>query len=316
MNFASFDLNLLRVFDALMREQSATRAGERLGLSQPAVSAALNRLRYACADKLFVRRGSEMLPTPRAQALAATIRQALAELELAVAGQQRFDPVTARGTFTLLGADILSTLLVPSLFARLRSLAPNIVIRFLDSARGDVALLLRDDLIDIAIERPLDLPNWVVRKVLYRSPFVFIAARDNPAIVAAQVKAGEPLPIDLFCRLPHAIRSIDGSMTGLVDAALAVEGRSRQVVLAIPHFYGLAAAVAQSDLIAAMPVEFARWVADGMDLVLYAPPLEIPAPEISLYWHKRRDRDAAHLWLRDQIGAEMQLLAGRALPLG
>jgi hypothetical protein len=103
----------------------------------------------------------------------------------------------------------------------------------------------------------------------------------------------ERLPLDLLCRLAHAIRSVDGSMTGLVDESLAEAGRTRQVVLAIPHFYGLATTVARTDLIAAMPAEFAHSIAGEMPLVLYGSPVGIAAPEINLFWHRRRDRDPA-----------------------
>src|SRR3954451_13086285 len=105
MNFGAFDLNLLRVFDALMRERSVTRAGEQIGLSQPAVSQALNRLRALLDDQLFVRRGAEMLPTPRAEALGPAIRDALAQVEVALTGDRRFDPATAERAYTLIGAD-------------------------------------------------------------------------------------------------------------------------------------------------------------------------------------------------------------------
>lgn len=165
MNFATFDLNLLRVFDTLYRERSVTRAGERVGLSQPAVSAALNRLRHACDDQLFIRHGNDMVPTPRAEALADPVRAALEQIERTLAGAQLFDPSQADRTFTLLGADFFSTHFIPKLAAHMQSVAPRIVLRFLDSARGDVERLLRDDLIDAALERPLDLPEWVSRQV-------------------------------------------------------------------------------------------------------------------------------------------------------
>ena len=157
MNFQAFDLNLLRVFDALMRERSVTRAGERVGLSQPAVSAALARLRAALDDQLFVRRGTEMAPTLRAEDLANPVREALAAMERALFGERRFDPATTHSTFTLLGADFFSTLVMPRLAARLRREAPGVRLRFLDSARGDVDRLLQEDAIDLALDSSLEL---------------------------------------------------------------------------------------------------------------------------------------------------------------
>ena len=149
-NLNSLDLNLIRVFDALLRERSATRAGERIGLSQPAVSAALNRLRHAFNDQLFVRNGNEMVPTPRAESLAEPVRSALATLERAFEPKGPFDPAQLERTFTLLGADFFSMLFMPQLSAKLAALAPKVKLRLLDSARGDVAKLLQDDAIDVA----------------------------------------------------------------------------------------------------------------------------------------------------------------------
>lgn len=301
MNFATFDLNLLRVFDALMRERSASRAGMRLGLSQPAVSNALRRLRQSIGDPLFVRDGNVMLPTPLAERLAGRIRDALAEVEQAVSAEARFDPARADRHFTLLGADFFSLLLMPDLSERIARVAPTVSLRLLDSARGDVETLLRDGTIDVALERPLDLPDWIARRTLFRSPFAIIAARGHREIRKAGVKPGTALPLDLFCALPHAIRSIDGSVRGHIDEALDRVGRKRKVVLAVPHFQAVAMAVARGRLIAAVPVQYAEAVAENLGLWLFEPPVPVDVPEIHMYWHRRYDRDAAHGWLRQQI---------------
>jgi DNA-binding transcriptional LysR family regulator len=299
VNFASFDLNLLRVFDALMRERSVTRAGALIGLSQPAVSNALNRLRHALDDELFVRRGNDMVPTPRAETLAERVRDALAQVEQALAGDMRFDPAAADRIFTLLGADFFATLLLPDLAERIAALAPRIALRLIDSASGDVERLLRENAIDAALERPLEMPEWISRQPLFGSPFAVIAARGHKDL--KKLKPGAQLPLETFCALPHAIRSIDGSMTGLVDDALRKSGAARRVMLALPNFQGIARAVARGRLIAAVPVQFATAVARDLDLAIYAPPVEVPVPEISMYWHKRHDRNPAHRWLRGQI---------------
>lgn len=306
MNFAAFDLNLLRVFDALMRERSATRAGDMIGLSQPAVSNALNRLRHALGDELFVRRGNDMLPTPRAEAIAERVRDALRQLELAVAGDARFDPVNDARVFTLFGSDFFSMQLMPGFAKRIAKIAPGIALRLIDSAGGDVERLLRDNVIDVALERPLALPDWVSRQLLFRSPFVVVAARGNAALKKARIKPGAKMPLQLFCDLPHALRSIDGSMSGTTDEALRKAGASRRVVLALPHFHAIALAVAEGNLIAVVPEQFAEHVAGDLGLAIYQPPVDIPVPDISMYWHKRHDRNPAHVWLREQIAVAMK----------
>jgi DNA-binding transcriptional LysR family regulator len=303
MNFGAFDLNLLRVFDALMRERSVTRAGDQIGLSQPAVSQALSRLRALLDDQLFVRRGPEMAPTPRAEELAPVIRQALAQVEQALVGDRRFDPGTLSRTFSMIGADFVTLLMMPPLYARIAAEAPGVRLRLVDTARGEVERLLQDDAVDLAVERPLTVPDWVSREVVFGSPFALIAAAGNPEIATEGVKPGEALPLDLFCRLPQAIRSIDGSMSGWIDEALAETGRSRQVVLALPQFAGVALAVAQSGLIAAIPEQFARACAGPMGLSVYALPMPTGVPDISMYWHSRHDANPAHRWLREHVRA-------------
>lgn len=202
-------------------------------------------------------------------------------------------------TFTLLGADFFSMHLMPHLARRITEPAPNVRLRFLDSARGDVARLLLDNAIDLALERPLDMPDWVSSELLFHSPFVIIASAENPAL--KDVPDGADVPIDVFTRLPHAIRSIDGSMSGMVDAALARGGHTRSVRLALPNFQGVALAVAAGDLIAAVPEQFARIARASLGLRTFSPPIAIPVPEVNLYWHSRNDRDAAHEWMRREV---------------
>jgi DNA-binding transcriptional LysR family regulator len=198
MNLNALDLNLVRVLDALLREKSVTRAGERIGLSQPAVSAALNRLRHALNDQLFVRRGNDMVPTPRAESLAEPVRLALREIERAFQPATDFEPARLERTFTFMGADFFSMLLMPSFAARVAARASGVSLRFLDSARGDVSRLLQEDEIDAALERPLDVADWISSAPLFHSPFVIIAAKDNAAIRQAGIADGGSLPIDLF----------------------------------------------------------------------------------------------------------------------
>lgn len=304
MNFAAFDLNLLRVFDALMRERSVTRAGEQIGLSQPAVSAALSRLRHLLDDQLFVRRGPEMAPTPRAEALADTVRETLNRLEVALQGDRAFDPAQAERNFTLLGADFVALLIMPRLFETVSAQAPGVRLRLVDTGWGELERLFQEDVIDLAIERPGHAADWIAAEPLFLSPFAVVAAKGRTDLAAAGARPGEALPLDAFCAAPHALRSTDGSMSGHVDDALAELGRSRRVVLALPQFSAVALAVARSRrLIAALPVQFAEAVAEPLGLDLFKPPLEVFVPEIQMYWHRRHEKNPAHRWLRDQVRA-------------
>ena len=301
MNFASFDLNLLRVFDALMRERSVTRAGEIVGLSQPAVSNALGRLRHAMDDELFVRRNHDMVPTPRAEALAEEVREALSQIERVLSGDEAFDPAKAKRTFTLHGSDYFSTLTMPILFSRTSAVAPGIRFRLLEGAAGDVESLLRDNAVDVALERALPMPDWISSDTVLHEDFVIVAAKDNPLIADAGFQPGEEIPMPLFCKLQHALRSVDGSMSGVVDEKLAEAGFCRQVMLALPQFNSVAVAVSQGRLIAALPRQTAGALAGALGLAVFAPPVPLPAQELRMYWHRRHDRNPAHSWLRDQV---------------
>ena len=299
MNFAAFDLNLLRVFNALMRERSATRAGEQVGLSQPAVSAALNRLRDLLDDKLFVRQGNDMVPTPRAESIAPGIQDALEVLESLLIGERTFDPRTLSRQFTLMGADFFATLLIPRLVELFSETSPTLGLRFLDTARGDVERLLNDDAIDMALERPQVMPDFVESEILFDAPFRIVVAANHP-----EVKGLDDLnvmPLDTFCRMRWGLRSSDGSMRGYVDDALDEIGRRRDVVLAMPHFAPLLACVARSEVAAVVPVQFAEAFAEANALRVFDLPFKAAVPEIRLYWHARRTRDPAHTWLRHNI---------------
>jgi DNA-binding transcriptional LysR family regulator len=299
MNFAAFDLNLLRVFDALMRERSATRAGEQVGLSQPAVSAALNRLRDVLDDKLFVRQGNDMVPTPRAESIAPGIQDALQTLENLLAREKRFDPHNLARNFTLMGADFFATLLVPQLIQFLAEISPTIGLRFLDTARGDVERLLNDDAIDMALERPLPTSELIESEVLFEAPFKIIVAANNPALRGLEGQT--VLPLDVFCAMRWALRAADGSLRGPIDDALEQIGRSRKVVLAMPHFIPLLHCIENSDIAAAVPAQFATAFAATSHLRVFDLPFKGAAPEIRLYWHTRRTKDPAHTWLRQNV---------------
>ena len=299
MNFNALDLNLIRVFDALMHERSVTRAGERIGLSQPAVSAALNRRRQIFNDALFVRQGHEMLPTPLASQLGERASAALAEIEAMIRGVRGLELAALERTFTLSGADFFSMLLMPPLSRAVREQAPHVRMRLLDSARGDVARLLSENTVDLALERPIEVPDYLSCAQLFRSPFVLVAAHDNPALTG--LAPWSPMPMEVFAELPHVLRSVDGSMSGLVDEALATCGLRRNVALALPHFQAVALAVAAGDMIAALPVQFALTVREGMRLTPYLPPIAVPPASVNLYWHARYDKDPVHAWLRKMV---------------
>jgi DNA-binding transcriptional LysR family regulator len=316
MNLASIDLNLLLVFDALMTERHATRAGQRIGLSQPAVSAALNRLRGILADDLFVRRGGEMAPTPRALTLAEPITDALRRVEFALGVAARFDATTARQHFKLRGVDYVGYLILPPLLASLARTAPGVAVRCLDAQTGSVQELLEEGHVDLAIEVMHDLDYPVRSQFLLRERYVVIASANHPDIDGCASRAqdaklkGAKFDLDLYCRLPHALHSFVGGTTGNVDAALAVMNRSRRVVFSAPHFFSIARAVADSQMIATFPERLARSIAPLLGLSVYHAPIELAPISLGMIWHRRNDSDPGQAWFREQVMASVRNLDG------
>lgn len=307
MNFAAVDLNLLRVFDAMMVELNTTRAGERVGLSQPAVSSALGRLRHITGDALFVREGNRMVPTARAQSLSRPLRGALRQLEDALASVARFDPATATDVFRISGSDYFSSLLMPGLVRAVQAEAPGVTVQMIDVPSGEIVARLSEGALDLAVDAELEVPEWVCTRSTHRSFIVTVARRSHPTLVAAGLKAGDRIPAEVYCAIPQVLMSMDGARTGTVDRVLADQGLARRVVMTVPHFQAVALAVAEAGLLGSLPVHYARRMAPLLDLELFLPPYDPPILDCLLFWHRRRDEDSALAWLRAHIARVFDL---------
>lgn len=308
MNFRTFDLNLLRVLDALLSTRSTTRAGQQLGMSQPAVSAALSRLRHALGDPLFIRQGRQLVPTDYAGGLHAPLRDLLGQTEALLAGQPDFDPGAATDSLTLSGSDFYAELLMPRLARHLSHVAPGMRVQLVDLVPDNYVQSVGQSAVDMAILPATPTPDWVEERRLHSSHFLAVARADHPEIATAAIAPGAVLPLDLFCSLQHALFSPEGKLHGLGDAALARIGRARQVTMTLPVFSGVLNAVSQSDLIALIPHQLAESVAPRLGLSLYHPPIPVGPVEIMMVWHKRASTAPAHRWLRDQIAMLMATL--------
>lgn len=301
MNLYAFDLNLLRVLDALLLEGSTVRAGERIGLSQPAVSSALGRLRAALDDPLFVRHGQRLEPTAYALSLARPLRDTLDKIETMIAGPESFDPATASETFKISGSDFFAEMLMPALGERLSRVGPDIRVQLVDLVPDNFVGKLESHEVDMALIPALDHPGWVDWEPMFRSCFVVIARQDHPVLRAHGVQPGDKVPMDLFCDLGHILFSPEGNLKAMGDAALAKVGRERRVVMTMPVFYGVCRAVSASDHVALMPAQMAYKLRDTLGIDAYIPPMPIPAAQIGMIWHKRATNAPAHRWMRAQI---------------
>lgn len=302
MNISGVDLNLLRIFDAMMQERSTTRVAERVGLSQPAVSSALARLRHLANDDLFIREGARMVPTSKAEAMREPVRAVIASIEGAFAVAAPFDPATSDRTFRLLGSDYFSTLLMPNLSARSLQAAPRVLLQMVDMPSSEVVAALADGRVDAALSpSTIEPPDYIACRTLFRSWVVTLASRRHPLLTEHGCRRGERLTPELFCRYPQVVMSMDGSVRGTIDRPLEAHGFSRHVALTLPHFHAVALAIASGEVIGSVPVHYARQVAAQLDLEILLPPFDAPILDVRLYWHRRHDLDAANRWLRELI---------------
>jgi DNA-binding transcriptional LysR family regulator len=296
VNLSVVDLNLLVALDALLVEKSVTRAARRVGLSQPAMSNALARLRALFADPILVRAAKGMVPTPRADGLAAPIREALSTVERALA-PPAFDPRTAHRTFTIATVDTNEVELVPKLIARLATEAPAVDVRVIPPARGaNPTALLESETADIAVMAVKPVGPPLRAEAWYRERFVCIARKGHPALRGR-------LTLPRFCALAHVLIAPYGNPGSYVDDALARLGRRRRVAARLSSFLSAPVLVAESDLIATVGSRLARRAAAWLPLQILDLPLRLPEVEIGAIWHPRVEHDAGHRWFRELLGA-------------
>lgn len=314
MNLARVDLNLLLAFEAMMRARSVSRAAATLGLRQPAMSAALARLRRLMGDELFVRAGGEMRPSPKALRLAPGILDALRHLRAALGEAVAFDPATATETFTLALADYGSAVLLPDLARVVGREAPGIGLQVIGYDKEEVGLIIDRGLADLAVGVFPDPPEGAVVRPLFDETFVGVARRGHPALT-------ERLGPEEYAGLDHALFTVRRDAVGAIDAALAALGLGRRVALALPHVLALPSVLATTDLVAALPRRLAAGLGDPR-LVTFPIPLTLAPWRLNMIWNPLARSDGANAWLRAKVEQVASALAttddpsGAARPVG
>lgn len=315
MSFLTLDLNLLRVFDAVMTEQNLTRAAGHLAMTQPAVSNAIKRLRESLGDELLIRTAYGVKPTPRAEALWPAVRSALASLESAVAPGS-FDVSKAHATFRLAMADATAAFFLPSLMRSIEAEAPGINVRMVPlTTREPRPMLLRGD-IDLAVgffpgvaaQLSYETASPIRHERLYSGIYVCVMRRSHPL-------AKEELTLDNYCEANHLLVSFSGRAHGLVDEALAQLQRERRILLTVNQFFTAGRVVANSDLITVLPKHLIASTGMTDALVYKELPFPLPAVHLDMLWHERDARSPAHKWLRAQMES-MQSAAQRTATHG
>ena len=305
LNFRTFDLNLLRVFDEVMTERSLTRAARNLSLTQPAVSNAMRRLRDALGDDLLKRSGQGLEPTGHALAIWPAVREALRSLQESLVPSD-FAPAQANTTFVLAMADATAAELMPGLIAVMDREAPGVSVRVVPLTTRDPRRMLEEGTADMALGYfPAALADLTARAQvgkavafshirLYDGNYVCVMRRDHPL-------ASGPMTLNRFCSARHMLVSFSGRPFGFVDEALASLGRERRVVLTVNQFFTAGRVVASSNLLTVLPRHFVRVTGIEDQLMLRELPFSVPVVHVDALWHHRVEWDSAHQWLRKTI---------------
>jgi len=291
INLNRVDLNLLKVFDALVAEGHATRAAERIGLTQPAVSHALNRLRALFGDPLFVRSPHGMVPTSLAQDVAPRVHSILEQVEGVLICGRAFEPATSTRQFVLGLSDYAAFVLLPQLTARLDREAPLVSLIIHNTGR-DVGLAMLDEgSVELIAGNFPEPASHMREELLYDEDFICASRGDHPDLDGT-------LDLDRYLSLRHLQVSTSGSPTGYVDAVLRDRGLKRTVALTVRHFLLAPMLADSSHLVATEPRRMFTALADKLQLRLFPPPITIPPFRVVQTWHARHDADPGHQWLR------------------
>ena len=299
MNVQGLDLNLLRTFDAVLQERSVTAAAARLGLTQPAVSNALARLRAVFSDPLFVRTAEGMDATPFARELGEPVRQALALLEAALAHGPGFDPAISTRAFRFYMSDLGQVEFLPPLIERVQRVAPSVRLEAVAIDVEDIEGALGAGALDIAVGFLPGLGLPVRRKPLFRDPYVCLMRKGHPAI-------GKALTKRKFLEASHVLVSYRGGHR-VIEEALERAGLARRIALRVPHFTVVPMVLERTDLILILPERVARVYERQGRFRYLPPPVPIPPADVGVHWHERFDSDLGNRWLREQL---LELFAG------
>jgi DNA-binding transcriptional LysR family regulator len=290
MNLNKVDLNLFIVFDAIYTEANLTRAGQIVGITQPAVSNALARLRETFNDPLFVRTAQGMVPTPMAQNIIGPVRNALQLLRVSVQESRTFNPLQANKTFRISMTDLTEAVVLPPLFQRLRRLAPNVKIESMLAKRRETTKELAAGRLDFAMDAPLNTDPQVRHVKLLEDRYVCAMRRGHPL-------AKDKLSVEEYLSLSHIHISSRRSGLGMVDLALGKMGQQRKIALRSQHYMMATQVIQHTDMAVTVPERFAR----RHDLHQAPLPVEIPPLETHIYWHESTDQDPANRWMREQM---------------
>lgn len=292
------DLRFLNVFSEVYKTRSVSRAADVLGLGQPAVSIALARLRQRYGDPLFVRTSRGMEPTQFGQGLVQPISEAIAAIEVALGLKSTFNPATAKRTFCICMSDISQLVLLPRLWAEIRSAAPAVEIDVAPLSE-DTPQKLESGAADLALGFLPQLEAGFYQQTMFGQHYVCMVSDDHPRI-------GKSLTLRRFQSEAHAIVIGSGPGHAVIESELARQGIMRRVALRVPSYVGAAFVVEGTDLIVTIPKRLADVVKGHGRFRIFRTPMPLPSYSIKLHWHERFHSDLGNQWLRTLISRVLQ----------
>lgn len=304
MNIARVDLNLMVYLDVLLRERNVTRSAEQLGITQPAMSNGLRRLRELFNDPLLIRTSEGMTPTERALELQPLIREALLAMEKTIQPKEEFDPQISQRVFRIMASDYAESTLIPLVLNKMRTHAPNVTLDVLTPS--DVSFHdVEQGWVDMAINRFDSLPQSFHQSRVWQDGFSCVVNKENPIL--------NNFTLDSYLEAQHIWASKTGMGVGVgvnpedvqrlgwVDEALAAVGKKRKISVFTRHYQVAMLLSAQNDLIATLPSRLADIQRFNSALAVVRPPFEIPPFDLSIAWSPLLHHDSAHQWLRNII---------------
>ena len=294
MKLSNIDLNLFVVFDAIYTEGNLTRAGEIIGITQPAVSNSLSRLRTLFDDPMFVRTADGMVPTPVSQNIVGAVRQALGLIRSSVQESDFFDPLASDKRFRVSMTDLSQSILLPYLLGRINEIAPGVSIDCYQVRRRDMNIELASGNLDLAVDIPLS-PDPQIRQAPFLSHPQVCLVRDNHSVVK------DKIDLATYLSISHIHISSRRGGLGNVDLALGKMGKRRHIALRTQHYLATPELVSKTDLALTVPLFFAEFLVSRLPVKYVELPFAVPKIETYLYWHESTNRDQANKWMRELV---------------
>ena len=295
MDALKFDLNLLRIFHRMMLDRKVSAAAEALGVTQPAISNALKRLRDLTGDDLFIRSSQGMQPTAFASEIAEPIGYALATIDGTLNQPPRFDPMTARLTFHLGLTDIGEVFLLPRLLEETATIAPHVRFTTVHNSAVGLREEMESGAVDLAVGLLPQLQGNFFHRRLMRQNYVVSVRKEHP------LSGKKVWSLKDYVAQEHVVVVSAGTGHGNIDSLMARKGIVRNVRLTVPHFMAVGHVLQNTNMVATLPAAFSRLIEKPFDLLSVVHPAGLPTVNIDAYWHRRVHRDPANLWLRNLL---------------